>query len=95
MSKSTWKLPFIPLLFYKKKFLEKKILNIRFKNAMIPTLFIKKNIKICIFNGIWFLSLIMNSNMLGHKFGEFILTKKSDTQTHLKKKVQKKPKGKK
>lgn len=29
------------------------------------------------------------------KFGEFIFTKKTDTQTHLKKKVQKKPKGKK
>ena len=49
MSKSTWKLPFLPLLFYKKKFLEKKILNIRIRNSIIPTIFLKKNLKICIF----------------------------------------------
>jgi ribosomal protein S19 len=33
--------------------------------------------------------------MKGFKLGEFILTKKIETQTHLKKKVQKKTKGKK
>jgi len=33
--------------------------------------------------------------MLGLKFGEFSYTKRSDTQTHLKKKRKKKPKGKK
>lgn len=95
MSKSTWKLPFLPLLFYKKKFLEKKILNIRIRNSIIPTIFLKKNLKICIFNGIWYLSILMNLSMKGCKFGEFIFTKKIDTQTHLKKKVQKKPKGRK
>lgn len=95
MSRSTWKLPFIPLIFYKKKFLEKKVLNIRIRNAIIPAIFLKKNLKICIFNGIWFLSILMNISMQGCKFGEFIFTKKADKQTHLKKKVQKKPKGKK
>jgi ribosomal protein S19 len=37
----------------------------------------------------------MSANMLGLKLGEFTFTKRSDTQTHLKRKVQKKPKGKK
>jgi hypothetical protein len=37
----------------------------------------------------------MNINMKNCKFGEFIFTKKTETQTHLKKKVQKKPKGRK
>jgi ribosomal protein S19 len=33
--------------------------------------------------------------MLGHKLGEFSYTKRSDTQTHLKRKRKKKPKGRK
>jgi ribosomal protein S19 len=33
--------------------------------------------------------------MVGCKLGEFSYTKRSDTQTHLKKKRKKKPKGKK
>jgi len=37
----------------------------------------------------------MNVQMKGKKFGEFIFTKKIDTQTHLKRKVQKKSKGRK
>jgi hypothetical protein len=37
----------------------------------------------------------MTPQMKGNKFGQFIFTKKIDTQTHLKKKVQKKSKGKK
>lgn len=95
MSRSTWKLPYIPILLFKKKFLAKKILNIRIRNSVIPTIFLKKNLKICIFNGIWYLTILMNINMKNCKFGEFIFTKKTDTQTHLKKKVQKKPKGRK
>jgi ribosomal protein S19 len=37
----------------------------------------------------------MSSNMSGLKLGEFAFTKRSDKQTHMKRKVQKKPKGKK
>lgn len=95
MIKSTWKLPYIPNIFFRNKFLLKKTINIRIKNAIIPYNFLKKNIKLCVFNGIWFLSLMLNINMKGKKFGEFIFTKKTETQTHLKKKVQKKPKGRK
>lgn len=95
MLRSTWKLPYISKIFFRKKFLNKKVLNIRIKNSIIPNKFIKHNIKVCIFNGIWYLSIIMNPHMKKYKFGEFVFTKKIDTQTHIKKKVQKKSKAKK
>jgi len=96
MSRSSWKLPYISLLFFKNRFLKNNIiLSTRFRNSMIPSIFIEKKIKISIFNGVWYLSTLINANMLGCKFGEFSFTKRSDRQTHLKKKVQKKPKGKK
>ncbi len=96
MSRSSWKLPYISLLFFKNRFLKNNItISTRSRNSMIPTLFAEKKIKIQIFNCIWYLSSLINLNMLGCKFGEFSFTKRSDTQTHLKKKVQKKPKGKK
>lgn len=95
MVKSNWKLPYISSNLFKKKFLEKKVINIRNKNSIIPYNFLKKNYKICVFNGIWFLSILMSVQMKGSKFGEYIFTKKIDTQTHLKKKVQKKSKGRK
>lgn len=96
MSRSSWKLPYISLLFFKNRFLKNNlILSTRSRNSIIPAIFIEKKIKICIFNGVWYLSTLINSNMFGCKFGEFAFTKRSDTQTHLKKKVQKKPKGKK
>ena len=96
MSRSSWKLPYISLLFFKNRFLKNNlIISTRSRNSKIPAIFIEKKIKISIFNGIWYLSTLLNANMLGYKFGEFSFTKRSDTQTHLKKKVQKKPKGRK
>jgi len=95
MTRSSWKLPYISLIFFQNRFLNKPISNIRQRNSLIPYIFIDKKIKVCIFNGIWYLSNIMSTNMLGCKFGEFSFTKRSDTQTHLKRKVKKKPKGKK
>ena len=92
MSRSSWKLPYISSNLFQKRYLNKTNSNIRIRNSVIPTIFIDKKIKICIFNGTWFLSTIMMPSMLGHKFGEFIFTKKSDTQTHLKRKVQRKTK---
>jgi ribosomal protein S19 len=92
MSRSSWKLPYITSNLFQNRFLNKNVSNIRIRNSIIPAIFIDKKIKICIFNGTWFLSTIMMPSMLGHKFGEFVFTKKSDTQTHLKRKVQRKTK---
>lgn len=96
MSRQAWKLPHISLLFFKKKFLKNNTnLSVRSRNSVIPVLFLEKKIKISVFNGIWYLSTLLSSNMLGCKFGEFSFTKRCDTQTHLKKKVQKKSKRRK
>lgn len=95
MIRSLWKLPYISLLLFKKKYLNKTNLNIKLRNSVIPYIFIDKNIKINIYNGIWYLSIVLSNTMLGFKLGEFSYTKRSDTQTHLKKKRKKKPKGKK
>lgn len=94
MLRSSWKLPYISLIFFQNRFLLKPILNTRIRNSIIPTIFIDRKIKICIFNGIWYLSVLMSNTMLGCKFGEFSYTKRSDRQTHLKKKVKKNQKVK-
>jgi ribosomal protein S19 len=95
MSRSIWKLPYISLLLFKKKFLVKENINIKQRNSNIPTIFINKKIKINIYNGIWYLSTILSNTMSKFKLGEFAYTKRSDTQTHLKKKRKKKTKNKK
>ena len=95
MARSSWKLPYISLLLFRRKFLTKTNLNIKIRNSVIPYIFIDKKIKINIYNGIWYLSTILSNSMLGFKLGEFSYTKRSDTQTHLKKKRKKKTKGKK
>lgn len=95
MIRSSWKLPYIPLTLFQKRFLNKFNLNIRCRNSIIPFIFIEKKIKMNIFNGIWYLSTVFSNLMFGHKLGEFSYTKRSDTQTHLKKKRKKKPKGRK
>jgi len=82
MARSVWKLPYISLIFFKKKFLNKENINIKLRNSVIPALFIDKRIKINIYNGIWYLSTLLSNTMLGLKFGEFAYTKRSDTQTH-------------
>jgi ribosomal protein S19 len=92
MTRSSWKLPYISLIFFQNRFFIKDLLNIRLRNSLIPLNLINKKIKICVFNGIWYLSILMTSNMIGHKFGEFSFSKRSDTQTHLKRKVKKKSK---
>lgn len=95
MARSSWKLPYISLLFFQKRFLNNYNLNVRLRNSVIPYIFIEKKIKLNIYNGIWYLSTLFTNSMLGFKLGEFSYTKRSDTQTHLKKKRKKKPKGKK
>jgi ribosomal protein S19 len=94
MARANWTLPYIPLILFQKRFL-KNNMNVRFRNSVIPFLFIEKKIKINIYNGIWYLSALISNLMINLKLGELSYTKRSDTQTHLKKKRKKKPKGKK
>jgi len=95
MSRSIWKLPYISLLFFQNRYLKGNIEKIRIRNSIIPSIFMEKRIKILVFNGIWYLSVLLSNNMQNCKFGEFSYTKRSDRQTHLKQKRKKKPKGRK
>jgi ribosomal protein S19 len=96
MSRSAWKLPYISLLFFQNRFLkDKKSFNVRLRNSIIPSIFISKKINISIFNGIWYLALEFSNSMRGFKFGEFSNPKRTDTQTHIKKKIKKKSRGEK
>ena len=40
------------------------------------------NRRVLIYNGLKFISIIIKENMIGHKFGEFVLTKKIGAQIH-------------
>lgn len=97
MPRQSWKLPYISPLYFKKKFTrgDNYIIPTRCRNSIIPAVFADLKVKVYIYNGTWFASRLIQSNMVGLKFGEFSLTKRSDKQTHLKKKSKKKPKGKK
>ena len=98
MLRSAWKLPYISLIFFQKRFLKinSSILEkIHIRNSIIPSIFMDNRIKINIFNGIWYLSINLTNMMIGCKFGEFSYTKRSDKQTHLKQKRKKKSSSKK
>lgn len=94
MSRVAWKLPYISPLLYQKRFINNNSFSFRFRNSIIPSNFIEEKKKVKIFNGIWYISIQLSNNMLNCKFGEFSFTKRSDTQTHLKKKRKKKSKSK-
>lgn len=78
MSRSSWKVPFINKT---SKFSKPS----RF--STVTAYFLDKKLKI--YNGIWFLSVLVKSNMLGHKFGEFSVTKKLGRDIHQKSKKKK------
>jgi len=64
-----------------KKFLTKD------KNSIIGPFFVNK--KVCIYNGKIYNDLTITNNMIGFKFGEFILTKTFLKRMHVEKKKSK------
>jgi len=91
--KSSWKLPYINK-FYFKKYLKykKKIFFIKYKNSVIGPNFIDKVVNI--YNGRFYNTLNITSNMIGFKFGEFIPVKTSAKYLHLKRSKKKNKKNK-
>jgi small subunit ribosomal protein S19 len=79
MNRSIWKPHYISLNLYKDKdyFLTKNIKeNVKLvsRNDIILEPFINKNFRI--HNGNNYKVIIVKSNMVGHKFGEFFMTRK-------------------
>jgi len=94
MKRSIWKYPYIPLNFFKKRFLLKSNLSLSsFRHCLVPRPFIGR--KGFIYNGAWFKTKNFEESMVGCKIGEFAITKKFDGQLRRKHKTKKKTKNKK
>ena len=73
MSRSCWKVPFIHPLFFSKKFLKSSVFSTYIRTSLIGPLFIDKKLKI--YNGLRFVSIFLNKNMVGDKIGEYSISK--------------------
>ena len=89
MTRSIWKGPYIDSYIFKfnheivNKSISKKVIKIWSRNSIILPNFV--GLKVQIYNGKKFLSLKIISEMVGHKFGEFGLTRQmSPKMTSLK-----------
>jgi small subunit ribosomal protein S19 len=98
MTRSKWKGPFIhPKIFVSTTRIDKLIplkhaskqidYFIWNRNSEIPAFFLNR--RVGVHNGRKFLTYIIKKNMLGHKFGEFSITKPMGKKIHLKKKKKK------
>jgi|TARA_B100000003_G_C10889152_1_gene354457 small subunit ribosomal protein S19 len=83
MARSVWKGPFVDASVLQHSF-DKRI-NIWSRRSVIIPQFI--NQQVYIYNGKTFISLLVTEDMVGHKFGEFAITRKRALH---KKKVKKK-----
>ena len=83
MARSVWKGPFVDASVLQHSF-DKRI-NIWSRRSVIIPQFI--NQQVYIYNGKTFVSLLVTEDMVGHKFGEFAITRK---RAFYKKKVKKK-----
>ena len=73
MTRSVWKGPYIAPCFFrknKKKSIQSKVYS---RNSTILPEFVGKTM--AIHNGHKFINLLINEEMVGHKFGEFSLTR--------------------
>jgi ribosomal protein S19 len=69
-------------VFEDKKNLETlKVLN---RGLTITLAFLNK--RVLVYNGLRFISIVVKESMLGHKFGQFVLTKSLGVGIHTKKK---------
>ena len=58
----------------KNNFINSSLINLKNRNSIILEEFL--NLKFKVYNGKIYKNLIVNYNMLGHKFGEFFMTRK-------------------
>jgi len=75
MTRSIWKIPFIDQYIYKKSVNNVlTYITIKSRNSTILKQFVGKKFKI--YNGKKFTKTTISNDMIGHKFGEFSLSKK-------------------
>lgn len=94
MKRSVWKLPFVnPALMKLKNFNDdsQKTKILWFRNSVIPSFMVGRRVRV--YNGAWYLVQTISSDMVGSKFGEYSLTKRSDSQLQSRMKAKKKLKN--
>ena len=74
MSRSKWKSPYVNSIIWSQIHEKKKDLKLFSRNSYILPQFIDLNFKV--HNGKSFINLLITKNMIGHKFGEFVPTRK-------------------
>ena len=87
MSRSKWKGSFLCYSLYKKYlYFKKKNLNIFFeiytRSSTVLSEFVGGHFKV--YNGLKFLNVFVTENKVGHKFGEFVYTRKLRKCIHIK-----------
>lgn len=88
MSRSKWKIPYISNIFFTLFSNKKQIFNVWTRNSVISPILVNRSFRV--HNGVWFLTISINLNMVGYKFGEFSITKKLNNRKILYKKRKKK-----
>jgi len=94
MKRSRWKLSYIhSALVKKRKVFSSKAINFTgFRSSTIPSLYIGR--RGYIYNGRWSQTIVFEADTLGHKIGEYSITKKFDSQLRQKRKTKRRSKGK-
>jgi len=88
----SWKLPFIHSIFFKKRYVLKPNSILRIRNSVLPAPLVSKRIRV--YNGIWYLSSEVVTNMIGFKLGQFSYTRRFGADIHSKDKRKRKKKAK-
>ena len=86
------KSPFIHSIFPKKRFILKSNPILKIRNSILPVSYVSKRIRV--YNGIWYLSSDVVSNMVGFKSGQFSYTRRFGADIHSKDKRKRKKKAK-
>jgi len=94
MKRSRWKLSYIHSGLLKKRtaFSVKAINFTGFRSSTIPVIYIGR--RGYIYNGRWSQTIVFEADSLGHKIGEYSITKKFDTQLRQKRKTKRRTKKK-
>jgi len=92
MSRSKWKGLFLCYSLYKKYLYLKKLnintaISIHNRSSTVLNEFVGGHFKV--YNGLKFLNVFITENKIGHKFGEFVFTRKLRKCIHLKDNVKK------
>lgn len=73
MKRSSWKLPFVSLIFFDKKKFKSNDVKFNHRNSTITLKFLKK--KMSIYSGKIWKTIVPRTIMLGHKLGAYSFTK--------------------